>query len=198
MDLLRFIRRWRSRKAAVEHEAVRLMTFLGDMAYWEARTRARACRTKGDREGDRLWSRVAVTIAKRSGYEIGLKAADRYEQDASPRERERARRLHEIATRTTAILSVLAEIARDREVEAGVHNVGAHVRNALDLAPPNTAVAAAGAEVCLAAARLADEARQSADLIADGSYAPALEDAARAVEKLRDALARAHGAKDAP
>lgn len=119
MDLLRLVLRWQSRKAAVEHEVVRLMTFLGDMAYSEARTRARACRTKGDREGDRLWSRGAVTIAKRSGYEIGLKAADRYEQDASPRERERARRPHEIATRTTAILSVLAEIARDREVETG-------------------------------------------------------------------------------
>lgn len=191
MKLLRLLLRWRSaRNAAVEREAVQLMTFLGEGAYIEARTRARACRTKGDREGDRLWSQVAVTIAKRTGYQIGLKAADRYERDESPRERERARRLHEVATRTTAILSALPDIVRARDVETALHNVSAHVRNSLDLAPEDTRVAAAGAEVRRAAERMAADAQRSADLIKEGRYPPTLEAAGHAVERLREALAR--------
>src|SRR3954452_21985816 len=130
MNFLRLFREWRSaRNAAVEHEATQLMTFLGDMAYSEERTRARTCRGRGDRQGDRLWSKVAVRIAKRTDYEIGLSAADRYERDADPHERERARHLEEVARSTRAILSALAEIARCKDIEPGLHNVGAHVHN---------------------------------------------------------------------
>ena len=45
MDLRRLFPRWGSRNAAIEHEAMQLMTFLGDMAYSEARTRARDSRS---------------------------------------------------------------------------------------------------------------------------------------------------------
>lgn len=167
------------------------MTFLGDMAYSEARTRARTCRRKGDRKGNRLWSKVAVRIAKETGYQIGLKAADRYEQDGNSHKRDRARHFDEIAGTKREILSALTEIARNRDVETGVHNVGAHVRNALDLVGQDPAVTMAGAEVCRTAAQLAAEAKQSADLIDEGRYPPALELAAYAVERLREALAQA-------
>ena len=52
--------------------------------YHEARTRARAYRHCDDGGGDRHWSKVAVEIAKRTGREIGVKAADRYERDSRP------------------------------------------------------------------------------------------------------------------
>lgn len=95
----------RSRRARIERETTLLITFLGEMAYNEARYRARACRTRADRDGERLWSRVAVTIARRTGYEIGVKAADRYEEDANGEGRARDRYRHEVALATRAILS---------------------------------------------------------------------------------------------
>ena len=86
---VRFLVDWRSRRAAIARAAGELMTFLGDMAYDEARTRARACRRRDDRRGDRHWSKVAVEIAKRTGREIGVKVADRYERDSQPAQRSR-------------------------------------------------------------------------------------------------------------
>ena len=41
-----FLVRWRERRARVEREAATLLLFLGDMAYDEARGRARACRAR--------------------------------------------------------------------------------------------------------------------------------------------------------
>lgn len=81
MWLSRFLHVRRERREAVQREAGSLITFLDDMAYPEARNRARACRAKGDRAGDRFWSKVAVTVARRTGRDIGVKAADRYERD---------------------------------------------------------------------------------------------------------------------
>lgn len=71
-----------AQRAEIERQADELMLFLGDMAYAEARERARACRARGDRPGDRHWGQAAVLIAKRTGHEIGVKAADRYGADA--------------------------------------------------------------------------------------------------------------------
>jgi hypothetical protein len=135
--------RRRSAREAVEREAAQLMMFLGDMAYNEARSRARARRNAGDRSGARLWSQVAVTIAKRSGYEIGVKTADRYERDRSLDGKALARPVPDIAASTRPILSTLAEIARGRNVQTGLHNASAYVRNAVGLAKQNAAVSAA-------------------------------------------------------
>lgn len=87
MNLLRFLLEWRSRREAIAREAAELMMFLGKMAYDEARSRARACRHRGNRQGHRHWSKVAVEIAKRTGREIVVKAADRYEREAGQRDR---------------------------------------------------------------------------------------------------------------
>lgn len=192
MGLLQLLSCRRSAGEAIEREATQLIMFLGDMAYDEARSRARACRDKGDRSGARLWSQVAVTIAKRTGYEIGLKAADRYERDRRLEGSARARRTPDIAANTSPILSTLAAIARGRNVETGLHNVSACVRNAVGLAKQNAAVSAAAEEVCRAAARLAAGENEAANQIESGIYPPALEDAAKAVERLRVALTRAH------
>ena len=111
MNLLRVLSRRRSAREAVEREAAQLTMFLGDMAYDEARSRARACRNAGDHSGAWLWSQVAVTIAKRSGYEIGVKAADRYERDRGLEGKALARPMPDIAASTRPVLSTLAEIA---------------------------------------------------------------------------------------
>ena len=78
MNPVRFLVEWRSRREAIARGAAELMTFL------TPRTRARACRHCDDGGGDRHWSKVAVEIAKRTGREIGVKAADRYERDSRP------------------------------------------------------------------------------------------------------------------
>jgi hypothetical protein len=49
-------------------------------AYGEARTWARQCRSSRDHASFNHWSRVAVEIARRTGYVVGEKAADRYLQ----------------------------------------------------------------------------------------------------------------------
>jgi hypothetical protein len=121
-------------------------------------------------------------IAKRNGYEIGVKAADRYERDRSLGGRALARPLPDIAASTRPSLSTLAEIARGRNVETGLHNVSVYVRNAVGLATQNAAISAGAEEVCRAAARLAAGANEAANRIESGSYPPALEDAAKAVE----------------
>ena len=106
MNLMRFLLEWRPRREAIVRAAAELMTFLGDMAYDEARGRARTCRIRDDRRGDRHWSKVAVEIAKRTGREIGVKVADRYEREN--RSAPRVRHVHEVATRTNAILAIPA------------------------------------------------------------------------------------------
>jgi hypothetical protein len=58
--------RHRQRRRAIEREAEQLLTLVGEMAYEEARNRARASRRRDDRASVRFWSTVAVRIAKRS------------------------------------------------------------------------------------------------------------------------------------
>lgn len=171
------------------------MTFLGEMAYDEARTRARACRHRDDRRGDRHWSKVAVEIARRTGREIGVKAADRYERDG--RSASRVRHVHEVATRTNAILRVLAEIAHGRGTEVSLQNIRAHVRNAVEFARNDAEAARTGDEVCGFAAQLMNEATRSADLIRQGAYPPVLETATEAVQRFRAAMVRSLGRRSA-
>lgn len=164
------------------------MTFLGDMACDEARTRARACRGRDDRRDDRHWSKVAVEVAKRTGREIGVKAADRYEQDS--RSAPRVRHVHEATIRTNAILRVVAEIAGGKGTEVSLQNVRAHVRNAVEFARNDAEAARMGDEVCRLAAQLTAEAPRSPELIWQGAYPPALQDATQAVERFRAAMLR--------
>lgn len=186
MNLVRFLLEWRSRREAIARGASELMTFLGDMAYDEARGRARACRHRDDRRGDRHWSKVAVEIAKRTGREIGVKAADRYERDS--RSTPQVRHVHEVATRTNAILAILADIAGGKGTEVSLQNVCAHVRNAVEFARKDAEVARTGHEVCRFAAQLAAETPRLAELIQQGAYPLALHDMTCAVERFRAAI----------
>lgn len=188
---LRFFDRWREQRETTDREATMLITFLGDMAYTEARHRARVSRQLADQSGYRLWSKVAVTVAGRTGYEIGLKAADRYEEDASSEGRAQARHRHEVAVSTRAILAALAAIARGTNVKVELHNVSAHVRNAEALVAVDAAVLAEGVDVFRTAAELADAADRSGKLIRKGLYPPELEAAGQAVERWRLALLKA-------
>ena len=131
----------------VQREADTLITFLGEMAYDEARDRARACRAKGDDAGDRLWSKVAITIARRTGREIGVKIADR-DQRPIPR----ATLVTLLARNVQAIHHAMARIARGQGDDADLHNVRVYVLHSLDLVNPSPAAQAAGDEVCRAAA----------------------------------------------
>lgn len=141
--------------------------FLGDMAYDEARTRARACRHRNDRRGDRHWSKVAVEIAKRTGREIGVKAADRYERDN--RSAPQVSHVYQVASRTNVILAVLTDIARGKGTEVSLQNVRAHVWNAVEFARHNSEVVRAGDAVCRVAAQLAAEAPRSTEVIRQGA-----------------------------
>ncbi len=53
----------------------------GDFAYAYAREQSREARYAGDHRASRHWTCAAVRIAKKTGYVIGQKAADRYEAD---------------------------------------------------------------------------------------------------------------------
>lgn len=188
MNLVRFLGECRSRREAIARGAKELMTFLGEMAYDEARTRARACRHRDDRRGDRHWSKVAVEITRRTGREIGVKAADRYEQDS--RSASRVRNVHEVATRTNVILLVLADIARGNSTAVSLQNVSAHVRNAVEFAKNDPEVARAGDEVRRLAVQLAAEVPRSAGLIQQGAYPLDLHNATQAVEQFGAAMLR--------
>jgi hypothetical protein len=74
--LLRFLVRRRELRERISREAGHLIAADRDVAYPNARERARACRNRGDHEGDRLWSKVAVEIARRAEREMGEKVAD--------------------------------------------------------------------------------------------------------------------------
>lgn len=65
-------------RARVEREASELLSSPDAHAYNEARWRMRAARSRGDRGDARLWAKVAVEVADRTGHEIGVKGADRY------------------------------------------------------------------------------------------------------------------------
>lgn len=191
MSRLLFLLRWQERQGRVERGTGTLLTFLGDMAYDEARGRTWACWAKRDGDGDRFWSRVAVSIAKRSGREIGVKAADRYLWEANPHARARARREHEAAQKPNAILAALAEIAHGRDVRTGLHNVSAQVRIAEALVIPEAALAASGVALVPAATDLAATEERSSGLVGQGLYPPELEAVGHAVEQWRAALLKA-------
>jgi hypothetical protein len=67
----RFLQQRRERRRAIDRQAGDLLTFLGDMAYGEARSRARACRRKDDTtapaSGPRSRSRSPGARIARSG-----------------------------------------------------------------------------------------------------------------------------------
>lgn len=76
--MLSIFRRWRDARIQVRDDASALIKDHGESAYFIARDHARDAGRAGNRLTQRRWSRVAVRIAKDTGYVVGQKAADRY------------------------------------------------------------------------------------------------------------------------
>lgn len=111
-----------------------LLTFMGDGAYGEARTRARKHRVTGDGAGDRHWGRVAVQIARKTGYVIGATAADRYAETAEADRRMPNRRaiiaeLVEISEAIRDMAQVASAATALHNAEAAIHRLAAKAKS---------------------------------------------------------------------
>jgi len=127
-----WLQRRREAHTRVQRDATDLLTFLGDLGYPEARDRARRCREKKDRAGERHWGRVALEIADKTDILVGETVPDRYEAArAEPPRVDSKRRL--IATHLTDLSATLSAIARGRANAATLHNVEVHVRRIVGL-----------------------------------------------------------------
>ena len=186
MPLLSFLGVRRERRARLDRDASDLLTFLGDLAYSEARERARSCRGKSDRAGDRHWSRVAVEIARRTQYEIGETAADRYERTARA-ERAISPCRREIADGLAEIAAGIADLARGRGNAMTLHNINAAVlRPSAQSGPPKARDAAR--TLCRACEDLAAAPVENASAISQGIYPVSAETAGHALQRFRAAL----------
>lgn len=181
------LRRWlqarRERHEHVLRDARDLLTFMGDGAYGEARTRAREHRAKGDGNGDRHWGRVAVEIARATGYVIGQRAADRYAQTAEAERRQPNGR---------AIIGELVEISEAiRDLSKGVsnatalHNAEAAVHRLVGLGKSPQAEDA-GRDLRAALAGLSMAQAESVTSLRAGIYPPHAEKAGEALQRLRE------------
>jgi len=181
------LRRWlqarHDRREHVSRDARDLLTFLGDGAYGEARTRAREHRAKGDSKGDRHWGKVAVEIARSTGYVIGEKVADCYAQTPGTETNQFYRR---------AVIAELVEISEAiRDMSRGVsdattlHNAEAAVHRLVGFGKSPSAVAV-GRELRAALSDLASARTESARSLAQGEYPPAADSAGKVLARLRD------------
>lgn len=177
--LTSFLLRRRERRERVAREANDLLTFLSDHAYYEARGRARAARDRGDHDGYRLWSRVAVEIARRTGHEIGKKGAAKW-PDPPPRPDPKRR---EIADRLVEISRGIGVLSNGRADPTTLHNIGVAARQVLDFTGRTEALERAVDEVIAACAEV--EIAPTEDSLARGVYPPAVEEAGRALQRLR-------------
>lgn len=82
---LRMLFSWLSRRreyqALVETEATRLAEAEGGAGYYTARQIARTARRQGNREADKLWSRVARRVADMTGLQPGHSKIGRPESE---------------------------------------------------------------------------------------------------------------------
>lgn len=184
--LRRLLAARRDRRAAVERAAEELQTWLGDLGYTEARSRAREARGNDDRAKDLHWTRVADEIAKREGRIVGQKVADRYEADRNrpvprPVDREIARALVDIATG-------IADLTRGRQDATTLHNIGAHVRHVIGMGGSTPDVVRAGIAVIAACEYLAAATAECSTSIAAGTYPAKAERAGWALQRLREVV----------
>jgi hypothetical protein len=174
--LLRFLARRRDFRARVEREATDLMLWMGDGAYAAARQRMREARGRRDRDGERLWAKVAVHIARKTGHKIG---ADRWPEPT--------RRVHpnrrEIADRLVDIAHGIVDLSHGRNDAATLHNIGVSVRQILDFTGRMPALVLAADDVIAACEEIALESVQEA--LRAGVYPPAAEVAGRALQRFR-------------
>lgn len=144
----------------------------GPSAHAEARGR-------NDREGERLWSRVAVEIASRTGHEIGKRGASAWQ--APPPKVDPNRR--EIADRLVEISRGIAALSDGRADPTTLHNIGVAARQILDFTGRTPAIEEAVADV-VAASEAVVIAPTEAEL-ARGVYPPAVRGAEQALQRLK-------------
>ena len=118
VPLFAFLAARRERRARIDKDASDLLTFLGDMAYPEARNRARECRAKRDGAGDRHWSKVAVEITRRTGHVIARSPPTATKQRRSSPPRLRPRRRARYKTRLALLHLVHREPGATADVPA--------------------------------------------------------------------------------
>lgn len=183
------LRRWlkarHDRRERVLRDARDLLTFMGDGAYGEAHTRAREHRAKGDYAGDRHWGRVAVEIARSTGYVIGETAADRYAETAEAERRVPNRR---------AIIAELVEISEEiRDLSLGasdataLHNAEAAIYRLVGFAASSSSEAAVR-ELRAALAQLTSASTENVTTLHAGIYPPRAEAVGKALTRLREAV----------
>jgi hypothetical protein len=171
-----FLARRREFRARVEREATDLMLWMGDGAYGAARQRMWEARGRKDRDGERLWAKVAVNIARQTGHEIG---ADRW-PEPPPRVHPNRR---EIADRLVDIARGIADLSHGRGDAATLHNIGVSARQILDFAGRMPALVLAADDVIAACEEIALASTKEA--LHGGVYPPAAEEAGRALQRFR-------------
>lgn len=186
MSLRALLTNLRARRKRVQGDASDLLTFLGEYAYYEARERARTCRSKRDRAGDRHWSRVAVEIAGREGRVIGETVADGYEAERARPALPSTRR--EAARALTDLAQNITDMARGRADATTLHNVGVWVRQAITIGGSTPEVVLAGDAVIAACEDLAAGTSQCSAALSAGSYPQKAELAGTALQGLRAAI----------
>ncbi len=185
--LRRLLAARRDRLARIKQGATDLLTFLGDMAYSEDRTRAREARVRNDRAGDRYWSGVAVVTADRLGKIVGESTADRYEagraNDSAPLSREVIEALVDIA-------EGIADLTHGRDNTTTLHNIGARVRHMIGMAGSTPDLVMAGDDVIAACEELARAGADCAAALKAGTYPELAEAAGGALQRLRAEASR--------
>ncbi|TDR89539.1 hypothetical protein [Enterovirga rhinocerotis] len=177
-----FFARRREFRERVAREATDLMNWMGEMAYAGARQRAREARGRQDDADARLWAKVAVEIARRTGQDIGIKGADRY-PDPGPRPKEPTRNRREIAERLVDISRGIAALSAGRGDVATLHNIDVAARQVLDFTGRTYAIEKAVLDVIGACQRV--QAYPTIDDLLNGRYPPVVDEAALALQKLR-------------
>ncbi|WP_166652294.1 hypothetical protein [Enterovirga rhinocerotis] len=158
------------------------MNWTGEMAYAAARRRAREARGRRDHADARLWAKVAVEIARRTGQDIGINGADRY-PDPGRRPKEPTRSRREIADRLVDISRGIAALSAGRGDETTLHNIGVAARQIVGLGGSTTALALAADDV-IAACEVIPEA-PTVEQLASGLYPLMVDEASRALQRLK-------------
>lgn len=162
----------RERRARCDQDAHDLVVFLGELAYPEARGRAREARGRGDRAADRHWSRVAVEIARRTDIAIGETVDDRYDAERRRTDAEVVPRRvpSALAPALADIAAGVADLAHGRGDLTTVHNVGARVRHVIALGGSSPDLVLAGDAVIAACENLGKAGSECRAALDGGNY----------------------------
>lgn len=186
MSLRCWLSRWRGARDRVQKDATDLTIWLGEgAAYREARTRAREHRARHDGAGARHWSRVAVEIARRTGYVIGETVADRYVEAREDAAFAKSKAPSpEIARALAEIAQAIADLTRGRGAPTTLHNVGVWTRRIVEVAGTSPEIARAASDLLAHCRQLAADGDACATALAAGIYPEPAERAGQKLQRL--------------